>query len=272
MTVADTNSNPVNLTYVWKVGSTVVKTTTATSSVTDTLDLTTISTETVGDIISVDVTPNDGFLDGTKVTATRTLVASNTAPTATVALTPVNPLVNSVLTATATSADVNGQDVKLTYVWKIGTTQVKKTSSTSHLTDTLDLSTLSEDAVGKVVTVTVTPRDGVVNGTAVSATSTISSNVAPIATVAITPDSPTKTSTLTATATATDSNGQAVMLTYVWKVGTNIVKTTPATSSLTDTLDLTGVTIDSGATVTVEVTPNDGVTNGMIASANKTVS
>lgn len=272
VTVADTNSNPVNLTYVWKVGSTVVKTTTATSSVTDTLDLTTISTETVGDIISVDVTPNDGFLDGTKVTATRTLVASNTAPTATVALTPVNPLVNSVLTATATSADVNGQDVKLTYVWKIGTTQVKKTSSTSHLTDTLDLSTLSEDAVGKVVTVTVTPRDGVVNGTAVSATSTISSNVAPIATVAITPASPTKTSTLTATATATDSNGQAVMLTYVWKVGTNIVKTTPATSSLTDTLDLTGVTIDSGATVTVEVTPNDGVTNGMIASANKTVS
>ena len=271
-TVADTNSNPVNLTYVWKVGSTVVKTTTATSSVTDTLDLTTISTEKVGDTISVDVTPNDGFLDGTKVTATRTLVASNTAPTATVALTPVNPLVNSVLTATATSADVNGQPVKLTYVWKIGSTEVKKTSATSHLTDTLDLSTLSEDAVGKVVTVTVTPKDGVVNGTAVSATSTISSNVAPTATVAITPASPTKTSTLTATATATDPNGQAVMLTYVWKVGTNIVKTTPATSSLTDTLDLNGVTINSGATVTVEVTPNDGVTNGMIASANKTVS
>ena len=274
-TVADSNSNPVNLTYVWKLGSTVVKTTTATSSVTDTLDLSTISSEAAGNVITVEVTPNDGFVDGTKVTATRTLAASNTVPTATVALTPENPLVNSVLTATATSADVNGQPVKLTYVWRIGTTEVKTTSATSSLTDTLDLSTLSQDAVGQVVTVTVTPNDSVADGTAVTATRTISANVAPTATVALTPASPTTTSTLTATATAADTNGQAVTLTYVWKVGNTIVKTTSATSSLTDTLDLTtvsSVTVTSGDLVTVEVTPRDGIMDGTIATANKTLS
>ena len=274
-TVADSNSNPVNLTYVWKLGSTVVKTTTATSSVTDTLDLSTISSEAAGNVITVEVTPNDGFVDGTKVTATRTLAASNTVPTATVALTPENPLVNSVLTATATSADVNGQPVKLTYVWRIGTTEVKTTSATSSLTDTLDLSTLSDDAVGQVVTVTVTPKDTVADGTAVTATRTISANVAPTATVALTPASPTTTSTLTATATAADTNGQAVTLTYVWKVGNTIVKTTSATSSLTDTLNLTtvnSVTVTSGDLVTVEVTPRDGIMDGTIATANKTLS
>ena len=274
-TVADSNSNPVNLTYVWKLGSTVVKTTTATSSVTDTLDLSMISTEAAGNVITVEVTPNDGFVDGTKVTGTRTLVASNTLPTATVALTPESPLVNSVVTATATSADVNGQPVKLTYVWRIGTTEVKTTSATSSLTDTLDLSTLSDDAVGKVVTVTVTPNDSVADGTAVTATRTISANVAPTATVALTPASPTTTSTLTATATAADTNGQAVTLTYVWKVGNTIVKTTSATSSLTDTLNLTtvnSVTVTSGDLVTVEVTPRDGIMDGTIATANKTLS
>ncbi|TXT31105.1 MAG: peptidyl-prolyl cis-trans isomerase cyclophilin type [Planctomycetota bacterium] len=259
-TVSDSNSNPVNLTYVWKRGSTVVKTTTATSSLTDTLNLSTINSEAAGDIITVEVTPNDGFVDGTKVTTTRTLVSSNTAPTATVGLTPENPLVNSVLTATATSADVNGQTVKLTYVWKIGSTTVKTTSATTNLTDTLNLSTVTGDTVGKVVTVTVTPNDGVVNGTAVSATRTLSANIAPTATVALTPASPTTSSTLTATATAADSNGQAVMLTYVWKVGNNVVKTTSATSSLTDTLDLTTVTTHPGDIVTVSVTPkNDKV-------------
>ena len=214
-------------------------------------------------------------MDGTKVTATRTLAASNTVPTATVALTPENPLVNSVLTATATSADVNGQPVKLTYVWRIGTTEVKTTSATSSLTDTLDLSTLSDDAVGQVVTVTVTPNDTVADGTAVTATRTISANVAPTATVALTPASPTTTSTLTATATAADTNGQAVTLTYVWKVGNTIVKTTSATSSLTDTLNLTtvnSVTVTSGDLVTVEVTPRDGIMDGTIATANKTLS
>lgn len=272
-TVADGNSNPVNLTYVWKVGSTVVKTTSATSSLTDTLDLTTISTEAAGNVITVEVTPNDGFVNGTNVTATQTLAASNTAPTATVALSPASPLVNSVLTATATATDVNGQPVKLTYVWKIGTTEVKTTSSTSSLTDTLDLSTIGTEVAGDSVTVEVTPNDGTTDGTKVTATRTLAaSNSAPTATVALTPTSPTVNSVLTATATAADVNGQPVTLTYVWKVGLTTVKTTSASTSLTDTLDMSTISQDMvGEVVTVEVTPNDGLTNGTLVSASRTI-
>lgn len=271
-TATDGNSNPVNLTYVWKVGTTVVKTTSATSSLTDTLDLSTISTEVAGNVITVEVTPNDGFVNGTTVNATRTLAASNTAPTATVALTPASPLVNSVLTATATATDVNGQPVELTYVWKVGSTTVKTTSDTTNLTDTLDLSTIGTEVVGSTVTVEVTPNDGTVNGTVVTATRTVASNSAPTATVALTPASPTVNSVLTATATAADVNGQAVNLTYVWKVGLVTVKTTPATASLTDTLDMSTISEDIvGEVVTVEVTPSDGLLSGTLASASRTI-
>lgn len=271
-TATDGNSNPVTLTYVWKVGTTVVKTTPATSSLTDTLNLSTISTDVAGSVITVEVTPNDGFVDGTTVNATRTLAASNTAPTATVALTPVSPLVNSVVTATATAADVNGQDVDLTYVWKVGSTTVKTTSDTANLTDTLDLSTITEDIVGAVVTVEVTPNDGTANGTTVTATRTVSDNVVPTATiVSIGPATTTPTSTLTATATAADANGQPVTLTYVWRIGSNVLKTTSATSNLTDTLDLSSFTINVGDIVTLDVTPHDGAISGTLVSATKTI-
>ncbi len=276
-TVADGNSNPVNLTYVWKNGSTVLKTTSATSSLTDTLDLTQsemASNVSAGDTITIEVTPNDGFVDGTTVTAMQTL---NSAPTATVALTPESPLVNSVLTATATSADVNGQPVKLTYVWKVGTTVVQTTSATSSLTDTLDLSKpdISTEAAGNIITVEITPNDGFVDGTTVTATQTLAaSNSAPTATVALTPESPPVDSVLTATATSADVNGQPVKLTYVWKVGTTVVQTTSATSSLTDTLDLSKPDISTeaaGNIITVEITPNDGTVDGTTVTATQTL-
>ena len=274
-TATDGNSNPVRLNYVWKLGSTVVKTTADTSSLTDTLNLSTISSEAAGNIISVEVTPNDGFVDGTTVTANRTLAASNSAPTATVALSPESPLVNSVLTATATAADVNGQPVELTYVWKVGTTTVKTTSDTTSLTDTLNLSTIDTEVAGNTITVEVTPNDGTVDGTAVTATRTLAaSNSAPTATVALTPASPTVNSMLTATATAADVNGQPVNLTYVWKVGSTVVKTTPSTSSLTDTLDMNVAEITGdmvGEVVTVEVTPHDGLISGALVSASRTI-
>lgn len=270
-TATDGNTNPVNLTYVWKVGTTVVKTTSATSSLTDTLDLSTISTDATGSIITVELTPNDGFVNGTVVTATRTLAAGDSAPTATVALSPESPLVNSVLTATATY--VNGESVDLNYVWKVGTTTVKSTLHTSNLTDTLDLSTIGTEVAGNTVTVEVSPHDGSVNGATVTAARTLAaSNSAPTATVALSPESPTVNSVLTATATTADANGQAVTLTYVWRIGSNVLKTTSVTSNLTDTLDLSSFAITVGDIVTLDMTPNDGTINGTTVSATKTIS
>jgi len=215
-------------------------------------------------------------LSGESVTRTfkvRVVPAGNTAPVATVALTPAQPLVNSTLTATATATDGDSNPVNLTYVWKVGTTTVKTTSDTSSLTDTLNLSTITEDVVGAVVTVEVTPNDGSLNGTTVSATGTVSNNVAPTATiVSINPTTATPTSTLTATATAADANGQAVTLTYVWRIGANVLKTNSATSNLTDTLNLSEHTINVGDIVTLDVTPSDGTISGTTVSATKTIS
>ena len=94
----------------------------------------------------------------------------------------------------------------------------------------------------------------------------------PSATVSLDNHTPTTNQTITATATKSDPDGDAVTLTYVWKVGSTTVKTTAGSASLTDTLDLSqAANGDKGQTVSVEVTPNDGLFNGSTVSDNATV-
>ena len=77
---------------------------------------------------------------------------------------------------------------------------------------------------------------------------------------------------LTATATRADADADTVLLSYVWKVNGTIRKTTPATSSLTDTFNLSQTgNGDAGDAVTVEVTPNDGTADGAVASDSAVV-
>ncbi len=95
-------------------------------------------------------------------------VATNAAPTATVVLSPDPATTNQTLTATATKADTDGDTVTLTYVWKVGTTTVKTTPSSSLLSDTLDMSLTGNGNKGETVSVTVTPNDTKVDGAAVS--------------------------------------------------------------------------------------------------------
>src|SRR5206468_1716561 len=67
--------------------------------------------------------------------------------------------------------------------------------------------------------------------------------------------------------------GDAVTLTYVWKVNGFVKKTTSGSNSLTDTFDLSLVGNGSkGDTVTVEETPNDGAVSGATASDTATLS
>src|SRR5262249_35702741 len=78
---SDGENNPVTLTYVWKVGNTVVKTTANTTALTDSLNLSIAGNGNRGDVITVEVTPNDGTVDGDKVTASATV--GDSAPSAT---------------------------------------------------------------------------------------------------------------------------------------------------------------------------------------------
>ena len=94
------------------------------------------------------------------------------APTATVILSEHSPSPTDVLTATATDSDVYGNPVTLTYVWTVNGT-VKRTFSSTALTDTFNLSTLGAGDVGDTIVVSVTPNDGILAGTTVSDTATV---------------------------------------------------------------------------------------------------
>ncbi len=127
-----------------------------------------------GDRIRVVVTPNDGTVNGTAATSAPVTV-TDTAPSATVSLDNHSPGTNATLTATATGADVDGDTVRFTYAWKVNGTTVKTTSLTTSITDTLDLSQPGNGDTGQTVSVTVTPNDGTLNGTAVSDSAVVQS-------------------------------------------------------------------------------------------------
>ena len=97
-------------------------------------------------------------------------------------------------------------------------------------------------------------------------------NTAPSATVSLNTASPGTNDTLTATATRADADSDTVTLTYVWKVNGTVRKTTSNSSSLSDTFDLSQAgNGNNGDTITVEVTPNDGATNGTMVSDSASV-
>lgn len=187
----------------------------------------------------------------------------NRQPSASVALSPaLSP--GGTATATATVADGDDDPVLLTFVWRVDGTVVKTTANTSARSDTLSLAGVAR---GKVVSVTAIPNDGKNEGVGALDSGTVG-NTAPSATVAL--SSPLRPGgTATATATRSDPDGDAVTLTYVWKVGGTVAKTTSAAASLTDTLSLAGVA--SGTSVQVTVTPADEIDTGVPATATGTV-
>ena len=166
VTSHDPDSDPVTYAYQWSKNGTDI--TGATASTLDLSQTANGGNGNRGDLIRVRVTANDGSASSAPVTSSPVTVA-NTAPTATVALDDTTPGTNQTITATATRADVDGDTVTLTYVWKVNGTTRKTTAGTSSLTDTFDLSQAGNGDDGETVTVEVTPNDGTVSGNAASA-------------------------------------------------------------------------------------------------------
>src|SRR5207253_3252269 len=134
-----------------------------------------------------------------------------------------SPHTNDILTATATRSDADGDAVSLHYVWKNGTTEIRRASWTAStwadLTDAPVEGDSGNGSKGDTITVDVTPNDGSVNGTMVRDTATLQ-NSGPVATLGLDHSSPHTNDILTATATRSDADGDAVSLHYVWKNGT----------------------------------------------------
>ena len=280
-TRADADGDAVSLRYVWKVAGAIKREVTkdegTVADLTDTFSLASLGNGDRGQTITVEVTPNDGTVDGTTVSDSETV--ANSAPTATVSLSPASPTTNATLTATATRADADGDAVSLRYVWKVdGTTERDETKSagtTADLTDTFSLASLGNGNRGQTISVEVTPHDGQVAGSTVSDSETVANSV-PTATVSLSPANPTTNATLTATATRADADGDAVSLRYVWKVAgaikRDVTKDAGTVADLTDTFSLASVGDgDRGQTITVEVTPNDATVDGTTVSDSETV-
>src|SRR5262249_20880337 len=153
-----------------------------------------------GDVVKVTVTPTDPDWHGSVTSASDQTTLANSAPTATVSPSPVTPKSTDTVTATTSKADADGDPVTLTYVWKVNGTVVSGATGS-----TLSLSTVAGIHKGQSVSVSVTPNDGTVDGTAATSSVTVANTPAAPVSVTIAPTSPKTKDVLTATATATDA-------------------------------------------------------------------
>lgn len=168
------------------------------------------------------------------------------------------------------SINISKQDEFLTY-------QIVSVTNPSGAPDLVTATLTNEHlslsyAAGETGTATIVVQATDRYGAVKQQTFTVKVDQPPSATVSIAPQDPSATALLTATATTSDPENDPVTLTYVWKINGTTVKTTPATDSLTDVLNLDDFDPAVGATVTVTATPNDGTTNGTPANSGVTVS
>ncbi len=175
VTTSDADNDAVKLTYKWSVGTNIVQTTSNTTSRIDTLDLSDMDNGNVGDVITVEVTPNDGKVDGVAATASATV--ANSAPVvSSVSLTPEVPTTADTLLATAVVADDDNNSITLKFVWtRSDNSEILRefTAEAGVPTDSLDLTGFSLSPEIEIV-VTVTPNDGTVDGTSVPSSKILS--------------------------------------------------------------------------------------------------
>jgi fibronectin type 3 domain-containing protein len=91
-------ADTVTLTYVWKVNGTVKSTNAASASLTDTFDLSVAGNGDPGDVVTVEVTPNDGTAPGNLVSASATVANSPPPPGTAVTFRSASSAANAVAT------------------------------------------------------------------------------------------------------------------------------------------------------------------------------
>src|SRR5207302_33460 len=127
-------------------------------------------------------------------------------------LSPAAPQTKDLLTATATTADADGDAVKLSYVWLKNGIEIRGQNGS-----TLDLSQPENGNKGDKITVAVTPRADTATAATVVAEVQVANSAPRIATLTLSPASPQTMDLLTARTTTDDPDGDAVALSYVWK-------------------------------------------------------
>ena len=197
-----------------------------------------------GNDVACIVTPNDGTDDGAPVVSNTVTIANSAPSISSVAIGPDDPRADDTLTCSYTGfSDPDGDADASAIRWTVDGVEV----GTSP-----DLA--GAFAAGDEVFCTVTPSDGVADGTPVSASITILNTRPVLASAAINPDPATETDLLTCTpGSATDTDGDSIGYAFAWTVSGSDAGTA-------STLD--GTSFDKGDTVVCTVTPNDGTEDG----------
>ena len=229
---SDDDGDGVLLTYEWKVDGTTRQVTSGTASLSDSFDLSATGNGDNGQTVTVTVTPNDGTVAGTPAIDTATV--GNAAPVITSATIDESaPRTNDTIHVSVVASDDDGDTVTYTYQWTNDGVNIVGQTGPS-----LDLSLPGNGGKNHVMAVKVTAHDG--NGgtsSEVTALGVTIANTSPSATVSLNSATPGTNQTLTATATKSDADGEAITLTYVWKVN-GVTKQTTDQDGSTDTFDL----------------------------------
>ena len=204
-----------------------------------------------GDVVICEVTPSDGFDDGTPLT--RTVSLGNSAPTiANVSITPDPAVSGDILTCSWTGYDDPDGDPDASFAsWT-----VNGSGAGSGITLSTSL------VYGDVVECSVTPFDGVLSGSPVTANLTVSNTPPVLDAVTLGPDPGYETSTLACTpGTTTDADGTSVFnYTYAWTVNGSDIGVAG------DSLD--GTYFDKTDSVACSAIPDDGTDPGDSVGSN----
>ena len=199
-----------------------------------------------GELWEVTVTPNDGEEDGVPVTATASI--ANVAPELlTITLAPSEVREASVVTATVSTDDIDGDGVTVSYTWKVNGAVVQEGE-----TDSIDGALFNK---GDTIQVTATPNDGFVDGSPLDSEILTVLNTQPILdSAAIDPTELFEGSTASCSATGwQDDDTDAESYNTRWLVD-------GAQVSLSATAD--GSVFSHQQTVVCELTPFDGEETG----------
>lgn len=214
-----------------------------------------------GNTVTVIVTPNDGREDGAPVTAS--VVVANTAPTVPAVSVNARPKDSDdvVCTIANPSLDIDGDVVAYVFAWTKNE-QAFNGATSAGTTSTIASALTAESDTFKC---SATATDGH-DTSAVSNTAAARVNAKPaLASVALTPVQPTKAAPIYAQpATPSDADNDVVQLKYQWLVAGNPVQGQTASA-------LSPNYFSKGQSVTVIVTPFDGIEDGTPALANVSV-
>ena len=248
----DIDGDSVSYGYAWSINGGALIATTETLS----------AAFAAGETVQCTATSNDGLIDGSS--SSQSIVISNTAPIIdSVTLSPDPVYTDQNLSATASSSDLDGDSLTLTYTWSVEGSIVQ-----TGTTDILDSSLFSKN---ELVEVSVTANDGADNSTAVSDSVTVSNTIPTAPSIALSPSVPIEqldNLVCSVGSGSTDIDSDAVSYSFSWTVdGTPYTSaTSTAMNSTISSSETTG-----GESWVCTVTPFDGEDDGDIASLSVSI-